>query len=161
SNAQRRPLPIAHGSPGGRSPSQKVTFAAILPGTNLITIRRAYTKKIQDAADQLTKGRHIKYNFTNYFRVIASVEFMSLNPSPTEILKILCSELLKIDVSTIIYMTNSEVYGHNAASAQYLMQLTGYLGIPVIAWNTDNVGLEQQPKNTNNRCDHTMELRKL
>lgn len=40
-------------------------------------------------------------------------------------------------------MTNSEIWGSNAASAQYLLQLTSYLGMPVIAWNADNIGLDQ------------------
>ncbi|KFM66422.1 hypothetical protein X975_23391, partial [Stegodyphus mimosarum] len=44
--------------------------------------------------------------------------------------------MLPENVVAILYLTNAEVYGSNAASAQYLLQLTGYLGIPVIAWNT-------------------------
>lgn len=90
------------------------------------------------------RGRQTKFNFTNYYRISqAQVVLVSLNPSPTEVLSTLCEQLLVKDVSTVIYMTNSDVYGHNAASAQYLMQLTGYLGIPMIAWNADNIGLEQ------------------
>lgn len=46
-------------------------------------------------------------------------------------------------MSTILYMTNSDIWGGNAASAQYLLQLTNFLGIPVIAWNADNIGLDQ------------------
>ena len=34
-------------------------------------------------------------------------------------------------------------YGRSTASSQYLLQLAGYLGIPVIAWNADNSGLEK------------------
>ena len=34
-------------------------------------------------------------------------------------------------------------YGRSTASSQYLLQLAGYLGIPVIAWNADNSGLER------------------
>ena len=29
------------------------------------------------------------------------------------------------------------------SSSQYFLQLAGYLGIPVIAWNADNAGLEK------------------
>ena len=34
-------------------------------------------------------------------------------------------------------------YGRSTASSQYFLQLAGYLGIPVIAWNADNAGLEK------------------
>lgn len=39
---------------------------------------------------------------------------------------------------------NYEQYGPSTASAQYFLQLAGYLGIPVIAWNADNSGLERR-----------------
>ena len=34
-------------------------------------------------------------------------------------------------------------YGRSTASSQYFLQLAAYLGIPVIAWNPDNSGLEK------------------
>lgn len=69
-------------------------------------------------------------------------KMMALAASPLTVLQTLC-ELLTYNVSAIMYMTNHPVYGSNAPSAQYMLQLTGYLGLPVIAWNVDNVGLEQ------------------
>jgi hypothetical protein len=60
-----------------------------------------------------------------------------------EILSSLCSEFLKANVSAILYLMNYEKYGRSTASAQYFLQLAGYLGIPVIAWNADNSGLER------------------
>lgn len=130
------------------SGSQKVTFGAILP--KMEYQKRAFYKKFTDAVDALTKGtKHTKFNFTKYYHISqsqAQIIHMSLNPSPIEVLEALCQQLLTKDVSTIIYMTNSDgVIDRNAAqsSAQYLMQLTGYLGIPMIAWNSDNIGLEQ------------------
>jgi ionotropic glutamate receptor NMDA 2B len=50
------------------------------------------------------------------------------------------------NVSTILFLTNYEAYGRETASAQYFLQLAGYLGIPVIAWNADNSGLERVRK---------------
>jgi ionotropic glutamate receptor NMDA 2B len=47
------------------------------------------------------------------------------------------------NVSAILFLTNYEAYGRETASAQYFLQLAGYLGIPVIAWNADNSGLER------------------
>jgi len=60
-----------------------------------------------------------------------------------EILNSLCNEFLKANVSAILYLLNYEKYGRSTASAQYFLQLAGYLGIPVIAWNADNSGLER------------------
>lgn len=103
-------------------------------------------KRLQDAVEALmkSKNRHEKYNFTNHYQITqAQVVPMQLDPNPTDILHSICSQLLVKNVSTILYMTNSEIWGSNAASAQYVLQLTSYLGIPVIAWNADNIGLDQ------------------
>ena len=43
----------------------------------------------------------------------------------------------------IMYTSRDESFDRHTASAQYFLQLAGYLGIPVIAWNADNSGLEQ------------------
>jgi glutamate receptor ionotropic, NMDA 2B len=61
----------------------------------------------------------------------------------TAILDSLCKEFLNMNVSAILYLMNYEKYGRSTASAQYFLQLAGYLGIPVIAWNADNSGLER------------------
>lgn len=61
----------------------------------------------------------------------------------SEILKSLCNDFLPKNVSAILYLMNYETYGRSTASAQYFLQLAGYLGIPVIAWNADNSGLER------------------
>jgi ionotropic glutamate receptor NMDA 2B len=50
------------------------------------------------------------------------------------------------NVSAILFLTNYEAYGRETASAQYFLQLAEYLGIPVIAWNADNSGLERVSK---------------
>lgn len=60
----------------------------------------------------------------------------------SEVLDLLCSQVEK-GSSAIIYLTETEKYGRSTASSQYLLQLAGYLGIPVIAWNADNSGLEK------------------
>ena len=62
----------------------------------------------------------------------------------TEILDNLCQDFLEKNVTTIVYLTNSELFGRSTASSQYFLQLASYLGIPVIAWNADNSGLERR-----------------
>lgn len=53
----------------------------------------------------------------------------------------MCKDFLQANVSAIVYLMNNEKYGRSTASAQYFLQLAGYLGIPVISWNADNSGL--------------------
>lgn len=53
----------------------------------------------------------------------------------------MCKDFLHANVSAIVYLMNYEQYGRSTASAQYFLQLAGYLGIPVISWNADNSGL--------------------
>ncbi len=59
----------------------------------------------------------------------------------TAILNVMCKYFLQANVSAIVYLMNNEKYGRSTASAQYFLQLAGYLGIPVISWNADNSGL--------------------
>lgn len=66
-----------------------------------------------------------------------------LTPSSPDILNTMCKDFLHANVSAIIYLMNYEQYGRSTASAQYFLQLAGYLGIPVISWNADNSGLER------------------
>ncbi|XP_068211815.1 uncharacterized protein [Palaemon carinicauda] len=77
---------------------------------------------------------------------IVSGEFTASNSLPANhpILETLCDQFLPNNVSAILYLFNSENYGRSTASVQYFFQLAGYLGIPVIAWNADNSGLERQ-----------------
>ncbi|XP_018906461.1 glutamate receptor ionotropic, NMDA 2B isoform X1 [Bemisia tabaci] len=108
---------------------------------------RDYLRGIQEAINSLHKSRGPKlsflnkYNFTQYQ---VNTEMMSLTPSPTAILNSLCKEFLSVNVSAILYLMNYEKYGRSTASAQYFLQLANYLGIPVIAWNADNSGLERR-----------------
>jgi ionotropic glutamate receptor NMDA 2B len=69
--------------------------------------------------------------------------FLNNLPFP-EILNVLCEDFLKKNVSTILYLTHSELFGRSTASSQYFLQLASYLGVPVIAWNADNSGLERR-----------------
>ncbi|UYV79947.1 GRIN2B [Cordylochernes scorpioides] len=127
------------------SPLQPINFGVILPKTTLITLERRYNKRIWDSVELLSKSRGFNFTFGQHFKLHSpQVVYMSLAPNPTEILSNLCTKLLSKDVVAVLYFTNSEVYGSNAASAQYILQLMGYLGIPVIAWNADNIGLEQR-----------------
>ncbi|CAG2162128.1 unnamed protein product [Oppiella nova] len=147
--AKRSTIPFRSNSSSmstfGNRNVQKITFGAILPKTLLITLQRQYYKRLLDAVEGLLKKHQAKYNFTNYYQIAESqVVLLPLAPSPTEILSTVCNQLLVKNITTILYMTNSEIWGSNAASAQYLMQLTGYIGIPVIAWNADNIGLDQR-----------------
>ncbi|XP_032665885.1 glutamate receptor ionotropic, NMDA 2B isoform X6 [Odontomachus brunneus] len=126
-----------------------LTVGLIVPHTNFGV--REYTRAINRAVGNLYKGHKTKaqsrftfldkYDFTQY-QVRSTM--MRLTPSPTAILDSLCKEFLSVNVSAILYLMNYEKYGRSTASAQYFLQLAGYLGIPVIAWNADNSGLERR-----------------
>ncbi|GIY97644.1 uncharacterized protein CEXT_441481 [Caerostris extrusa] len=134
------------------NPKKKITdhdkipikIGAILPATAFEQIRRQYDKALVDTANNINRGKFHRFGFSNVYRLEAQTHVMALAASPLNVLKTLCDQVFyPRNITAIMYMTNSPVYGSNAASAQYMLQLTGYLGLPVIAWNVDNVGLEQ------------------
>lgn len=61
------------------------------------------------------------------------------------ILDSLCKEFLAVNVSAILYLMNHEQYGRSTASAQYFLQLAGYLGIPVNAFLSLSMHLIKLP----------------
>ena len=63
------------------------------------------------------------------------------NISSSDITDILCQQVSNGSVA-ILYFTNTEQFGRRTAASQYFLQMAGFLGIPVIAWNADNAGLE-------------------
>ncbi|KAK0082487.1 hypothetical protein PV325_010302 [Microctonus aethiopoides] len=125
----------------------RLNIGLIVPYTNFGA--REYTKAINKAVANLHKASRglRKYTFLEHYQFtqhhIRNV-MMELTPSPTAILNSLCKEFLTVNVSAILYLMNYEQYGRSTASAQYFLQLAGYLGIPVIAWNADNSGLERR-----------------
>ncbi|CAG7721269.1 unnamed protein product [Allacma fusca] len=82
------------------------------------------------------KGMVEIFNFS-----LKAVQDPQVISSFTDILDSLCEKFLYQNVSAILYLTNTELYGRSTAASQYFLQLAGYLGIPVIAWNADNSGL--------------------
>ncbi|KOC67486.1 Glutamate [NMDA] receptor subunit epsilon-2 [Habropoda laboriosa] len=133
----------------------KMTIGLVVPHTNFGV--REYTKAVNRTVGSLRKtyGKlkgQSKYSFLDKYDFTqhsVRLSMMTLTPSPTEILKSLCKEFLPMNVSAILYLMNYEKYGRSTASAQYFLQLAGYLGIPVIAWNADNSGLERRASQSN------------
>ncbi|XP_073998122.1 glutamate ionotropic receptor NMDA type subunit 2 isoform X3 [Rhodnius prolixus] len=106
---------------------------------------RDYNKAVSQARTSImrtTRGPQLS-SFKTY-ELQVRMTMKQLTPSPTAILNSLCKEFLSVNVSAILYLMNYEKYGRSTASAQYFLQLAGYLGIPVIAWNADNSGLERR-----------------
>ncbi|XP_035210254.1 glutamate receptor ionotropic, NMDA 2B-like, partial [Stegodyphus dumicola] len=134
---------------GPRIPN--VYLGAIIPKSNLLSLQRMFFKRISDTVDSINNNKIKLYDFTftKHFRIGRGPwMMMNLEASPMDILNTLCKNLLAHNVITVIYLTNNEIYQGNAASVQYLLQLTGYLGLPVIGWNVDNVGLEKRVTNS-------------
>ncbi|XP_046659792.1 glutamate receptor ionotropic, NMDA 2B isoform X4 [Homalodisca vitripennis] len=130
---------------GSMYPLTNLTIGLILPKSTFNV--RQYNRAINDAVNGLQKSKEKKFNFLkkhNFTPHQVASQMFSLTPSPTAILNSLCKEFLNVNVSAILYLMNYEKYGRSTASAQYFLQLAGYLGIPVIAWNADNSGLERR-----------------
>ncbi|XP_050698141.1 glutamate receptor ionotropic, NMDA 2B-like [Eriocheir sinensis] len=119
-------------------PDTSITLGIMYPKS--IFRKKYYEKVISDAMFSVTK---LDLKFMENFKLVNSTISMEINPSPTFILNSLCERFLPENVSAIIFLSCTENYGRATASAQYFLQLAGYLGIPVIAWNADNSGLEQ------------------
>ncbi|EEB15818.1 NMDA-type glutamate receptor subunit 1, variant, putative [Pediculus humanus corporis] len=127
-----------------------LTIAIILPHTNFGV--REYKRVTNSAINNLHRGRGQRFQFLKKYKFGSEQvksTMMTLTPSPTAILNSLCQEFLTVNVSAILYLMNYEKYGRSTASAQYFLQLAGYLGIPVIAWNADNSGLERRASQSN------------
>nr|XP_012218904.1 PREDICTED: glutamate receptor ionotropic, NMDA 2B-like [Linepithema humile] len=106
---------------------------------------REYTRAVTTAINVLQKStRGPRLGLFQRYDLHVKIAMKELTPSPTAILDSICKEFLSVNVSAILYLTNYEQYGRSTASAQYFLQLAGYLGIPVIAWNADNSGLERR-----------------
>lgn len=88
--------------------------------------KREYLRAINSAVTGLSKWRGQKLTFLKDYEFNpANIHFesLTLNPSPTAILNILCKQFLHANVSAILYMMNYEQYGRSTASAQYFLQV--------------------------------------
>ncbi|KAL0131041.1 hypothetical protein PUN28_002555 [Cardiocondyla obscurior] len=111
---------------------------------------REYTRAVSSAISALQRStRGPRLGLFQRYDIRVKIVMKELTPSPTVILDSLCKEFLSLNVSAILYLMNYEQYGRSTASAQYFLQLAGYLGIPVIAWNADNSGLERRASQSN------------
>ncbi|XP_046474039.1 glutamate receptor ionotropic, NMDA 2B isoform X1 [Neodiprion pinetum] len=120
-----------------------LTVGMIVPYKSFGT--REYTRAITSALTSLQRStRGPKLGLFQRYDIRVRIAMKPLTPSPIAILNSLCKEFLSVNVSAILYLMNYEQYGRSTASAQYFLQLAGYLGIPVIAWNADNSGLERR-----------------
>lgn len=93
------------------------------------TGKREYLRAINLAVTGLSKTRGQKLTFLKDYEFNpANIHFesLTLNPSPTAILNILCKQFLHANVSAILYMMNYEQYGRSTASAQYFLQVKFY-----------------------------------
>nr|AXF48844.1 ionotropic receptor IR13 [Lobesia botrana] len=135
-DATRRPR-TSPAPPPPRAPSS-ITAALVVPHKAFGA--RDYTKTEKAALAKLPR----KLKLFSHVRLNVTLSMQGLTPSPMSILDSLCKEFLAVNVSAILYLMNHEQYGRSTASAQYFLQLAGYLGIPVIAWNADNSGLEKR-----------------
>ncbi|XP_020280170.1 glutamate receptor ionotropic, NMDA 2B isoform X3 [Pseudomyrmex gracilis] len=158
SNATRqRPFPTtttttiapSYGLPSKSSITNNQSFVTNLKVGMMVPHKsfgtREYTRAVTTAINTLQRStRGPKLGLFERYDLHVKLAMKELTPSPTAILDSLCKDFLSVNVSAILYLMNYEQYGRSTASAQYFLQLAGYLGIPVIAWNADNSGLERR-----------------
>lgn len=100
---------------------------ALLSFPSSSTGKREYLRAINSAVTGLSKTRGQKLTFLKDYEFTTNnihFESLTLNPSPTAILNILCKQFLHANVSAILYMMNYEQYGRSTASAQYFLQVS-------------------------------------
>ncbi|XP_050721991.1 glutamate receptor ionotropic, NMDA 2B-like [Eriocheir sinensis] len=121
-----------------------LSVGVVLPSSSFHV--RKYNRALKDSIITMQRDPSLQRIFQHYHFTFDEVILATMLPSssPTRILETLCDKFLPKNVSAILYLFNSETYGRSTASVQYFFQLAGYLGIPVIAWNADNSGLERR-----------------
>ncbi|XP_076667080.1 glutamate ionotropic receptor NMDA type subunit 2 isoform X2 [Andrena cerasifolii] len=125
-----------------------LTVGILVPHKSFGT--REYSRAATTTINMLQKStRGPKLKLFERYDIHLKINMKELTPSPIAILDSLCKDFLPVNVSAILYLMNYEQYGRSTASAQYFLQLAGYLGIPVIAWNADNSGLERKASQSN------------
>lgn len=101
--------------------------------------KRINQQLIQVSTNYLPDFRFTQYLLNKLIKMRLTVTISSqLNLLLPAILDSLCKEFLAVNVSAILYLMNHEQYGRSTASAQYFLQLAGYLGIPVSFFNSLN-----------------------
>ncbi|XP_023347028.1 glutamate receptor ionotropic, NMDA 2B [Eurytemora carolleeae] len=153
---------------GGRRPEHSIIYSEetfdhrvflklgiIVPHTQWLERKRRYLQIISSSLSNLDRNVLLAINESYRFEFsrrqelrapddsINFDEVVAVSPPPRDILDLLCDQI-RNSSAAIIYLTDTERYGRSTASSQYFLQLAAYLGIPVIAWNPDNSGLEKR-----------------
>lgn len=98
---------------------------------------REYNKQILEASMGLSGMK-----FLDQFEVAPYLDMVQPIPAPTEVLQKICDHFLAKNTAVILYFTDSESYGRHSMASQYFMQLSQYVGLPLISWNADNSAFE-------------------
>ncbi|TRY68476.1 hypothetical protein TCAL_11017 [Tigriopus californicus] len=112
-----------------------ISVAVVLPYSTFM--EREYNKQILKASMGLSGMR-----FLDQFVVAPYLDMVQPIPAPTEVLQKICDNFLANNTAVILYFTHSENYGRDSMASQYFMQLSQYVGLPLISWNADNSAFE-------------------
>lgn len=117
---------------------ERLTFGIIAP--DHIFLRRDINRAMSKIVIKMNRDYNMR--LSNEYMLFGRIMFVD-QYSPPEILESFCSTILAHNMNTLLYMSNMDYEGHHTASGQYVLQVSNYLGIPVIAWNGDNSGFFQ------------------
>ena len=117
---------------------ETLNIGAIVPDHSFL--RRSYNRAMSRALMSISRSPSMK--LAQKFNLRGEIMFMDMY-SPPELLEAFCKQILSKTMNTILYMSNTDYEGKHTASGQYVLQVSNFLGIPVIAWNGDNSGFFQ------------------
>ena len=107
-----------------------------------IFIRKFYKSNLRKPLSVVNFRTPEKYNLTKQYTLKYEVDFIRLY-SPPEILKILCDKVLNTSANTLLYISDTSYNPISASTAQYMLEIAHFIGLPVIAWIGDSSGLTQ------------------
>jgi hypothetical protein len=124
--------------PAPGATKDRVTLGIMVPSNSFM--RRPWRSAMTRAMMDIKQDRRMI--LPKEYDLYGSIIFAD-NYSPPELLNAFCETILENDINTLLYLSNSDYEGKHTASGQYVLQVSNFLGIPVIAWNGDNSGFFQ------------------
>uniref|UniRef100_T1J917 Receptor ligand binding region domain-containing protein n=1 Tax=Strigamia maritima TaxID=126957 RepID=T1J917_STRMM len=141
---------LANGGGTSQNPSKDVAKETVNVGVSAPYSAyksriRNYNKNWTQAMNDLEKRHNLRHIFDNFNVPLPPITLRSQMPNPGDTLETLCDDFLQRNVCIIVFLSNSEMYGHRETAATlYFLQLSAYIGMPVISFIADNSAMEQK-----------------
>ena len=122
---------------GNQAPDTKyLTMAMIMKKST--TFRRKLNTTLNSYVNKMNENETMAWNRDGFRLVTKLLELDEF--SPPELLGKVCDETLNSRANLIFYV---ELGNDKTSSMDYLLQVTNFLGLPVMVWIGDNSGIVQ------------------